>query len=89
VLPNQINRFETVLALGYDIDIGEALDQVSEFVSCQLLIVDDDCGERHRQYKTAWELRQAGEIEVFSAVSIVTAGKGGNVAGKETQAYWK
>jgi len=89
VLPNQINRFETVFSLGYNINVGEALDQVSEFVSCQLLVVDDDCGERHRQYKTAWELGQAGEIEVFSAVSIVTAGKGSNVAGKDIQVSWK
>jgi hypothetical protein len=41
VLPNEVYCLETVLPLCDDIDIAEILQQVSEFVASQLLVVNN------------------------------------------------
>ena len=41
VLADQIDRFHSIFALGYDLHIADVLQQISEFISGQLLIIDD------------------------------------------------
>jgi hypothetical protein len=44
VFADEIHSFDTILALSYDVNVVDALEEESEFVSRQLLVVHDHCG---------------------------------------------
>jgi hypothetical protein len=47
VFANQTDAFEPILALGHDVHVDNILQQEGKFVTGELFIVHDDCGQRH------------------------------------------
>src|SRR5260370_12380401 len=44
---DQVDRLQSVTALGHDVDVLDRLQKVAQLVASQLLVIDYDCGKRH------------------------------------------
>ncbi len=47
VFLNQVDRFNAVGALGYNVDAAQSFEQVLELIASQLFVIDDEGGKRH------------------------------------------